>query len=390
MANPEHLAVLKQGAAAWGEYREKRRLEVFSDQNRRDSWDDVKAGHKELGGDFRNADLRDAKLSDFVLEYADFSGAMLDGASFFKADLICATFSQASLRGAVLTGGLLVEADLTDAILNKAIIQGADLTEANLRDARLVGSNLAYSNLEGALLDGADLRGSDLTYCRIGAVSAVGANFARAQMGRSVLANCDLRKAIGLDRVKHTAPSTVGIDTILRSTRSLSRKFLLAAGIPRKFLSQVLPSVSRGIRFFSCFLSHSTKDMLFVSKLYRDLRAKGVQAWFFPESAKLGRRVWSEIEIGLRSHDKVVVVCSKNSLNSGPVLREIERALNREDKEKAEVLFPIRIDNYLFDGWSHPRKTDIVDRVVGDFTGWKRDEARYRKSLTRLVKALRA
>ena len=100
--------------------------------------------------------------------------------------------------------------------------------------------------------------------------------------------------------------------------------------------------------------------------------------------------MWSEIETGLRSHDKVILVSSKNSLDSGPVLREVERALNREDQEKKEVLFPIRIDNYLFDGWSHPRKSDIVDRVVGDFTGWKRDEDRYRKSLASLVKALRA
>ncbi len=348
----------------------------------------VEAELRELGGDFRKADLRGMDLSNFMLENADFTGALLDGANLCGVDLIEAMLSGASLRSAVLTDGYLISANFAEAILDEAYIEGANLNYCDLSNASLVDCDLAYSNLYGVFLDGADLRGSDLTYCRIGAVSAVGAHFAGAAMGNSALSNCDLRGAIGLDRVDHEGPSSIGIDTLLRSGDSLPRKFLLGAGIPHKFLSQMLRSAVPGVRLFSCFLSHSTKDARFVKKLYDDLRKKGVPAWFFPESATLGRRVWSEIETGLRSHDKVILVSSRNSLNSGPVLREVERALDREDKEKAEVLFPIRIDNYLFESWSHPRKADIVGRVVGDFTGWKRDEAKYRKALGKLVKAL--
>jgi hypothetical protein len=390
VANQEHLAVLKQGRVAWGEYREKRRVVIESRRKPQISWEDREAERRELGGDFRDADLRNADLSNFALEDADLSGAILDGAHLIGAHLVNAKLSRTSMRDARLMASYLNFANMADAILDGAGLGEAKLAYTDLRNASLVNASFDYATLYEVSLDGADLRGSDLEHCLIGAVSAVGANFAGAQMGDSVLANCDLRGAIGLDSVEHTAPSTVGIDTLLRSGSSLPRKFLLGVGIPRKFLSQVLPSATKGIRFFSCFLSYSTKDTPFVKKLYNDLRAKGVQAWFFPESAKPGGRVWSEIETGLRSQDKVVVICSKNSLDSGPVLREVERALNREDQEKKEVLFPIRIDRYLFDGWSHPRKSDIVDRVVGDFTGWKRDEDRYRKSLDSLVKALRA
>jgi hypothetical protein len=54
-------------------------------------------------------------------------------------------------------------------------------------------------------------------------------------------------------------------------------------------------------------------------------------------------------------------------IQSGPVLREIERPLQREDRESKNVLFPIRIDDYLFDKWNHPRKAEVVAKVVGDF-----------------------
>jgi len=67
--------------------------------------------------------------------------------------------------------------------------------------------------------------------------------------------------------------------------------------------------------------------------------------------------------------------------------REIERALQREDREKTEVLFPIRIDDYLFEKWVHPRKADVVAKVVGDFRGWKKHE-QYKKNFPKLLKAL--
>ena len=67
-----------------------------------------------------------------------------------------------------------------------------------------------------------------------------------------------------------------------------------------------------------------------------------------------------------------MVICSQHSLQSPPVIREIERALQKEDREHRNVLFPIRIDDYLFDEWDHPRKADVVSKVIGDFRGSER------------------
>jgi hypothetical protein len=53
------------------------------------------------------------------------------------------------------------------------------------------------------------------------------------------------------------------------------------------------------------------------------------------------------------------------------------------------VLFPIRIDDYIFDKWEHERRADVVKKVVGDFRDWKSHDA-YQKSLLKLLKDLQA
>jgi hypothetical protein len=105
--------------------------------------------------------------------------------------------------------------------------------------------------------------------------------------------------------------------------------------------------VGLAIQYYSCFISYSHHDQSFCERLHADLQARGVRVWYFPEDATWGRPKWREIDRSIRIHDKLVVVCSEHSLQSGPVLREMERALQREDNEGTEVLFPIRIDDYI-------------------------------------------
>ena len=66
---------------------------------------------------------------------------------------------------------------------------------------------------------------------------------------------------------------------------------------------------------------------------------------------------------------------------------KIERALQREDRENTHILFPIRIDEYIFKKWDHPRKADVVSKVVGDFRRWKNHDY-YRKAFARLLRDL--
>jgi len=260
--------------------------------------------------------------------------------------------------------------DLKGAELWQAELSGADLTEANLRwgDLRwadLNGAKFGGAKLIRAKLGGADLRRADLE----------NTDFTDASVGSTVFGDNDLTTVKGLETVRHDGPSTIGIDTIYKSKGNIPEAFLRGAGVPEDFITYMKSLVGKAIDFYSCFISYSSKDDDFAQRLYADLQAKNVRCWKFDENAKWGEPVWGEIDTAIRHYDKLVVICSRHSLQSPPVIREIERALQKEDREHRNVLFPVRIDDYLFDEWDHSRKADVVSKVIGDFRGWENHAA---------------
>jgi hypothetical protein len=75
----------------------------------------------------------------------------------------------------------------------------------------------------------------------------------------------------------------------------------------------------------------------------------------------------------------------------------MERALGREDAEHKNVLFPIRIDDYIFARdakgnqlWRHPRRVDVLSKIIGDFRDWDTDPTKYAKSFNKLLEGLQA
>ena len=93
----------------------------------------------------------------------------------------------------------------------------------------------------------------------------------------------DLSETRGLDTVRHTAPSEIGIDTIYRSKGRIPLAFLRGAGVPEHFIEYIPSLVAPGaIQFYSCFISYSAKDQEFADRLYLDLQNKGVRCWFAP------------------------------------------------------------------------------------------------------------
>jgi uncharacterized protein YjbI with pentapeptide repeats len=180
VANDEHVALLKQGVAAWNAWR---------DVNR-DIRPDI--SEADLGGaDLSGADLIRANLESAELTKANLTGAYLRVAHLFYANLsganlIKAHLSGANLRGADLSGAKLFEADLSGlTILWEADLSGADLSGADLSEAVLFEANLSGANLRKAHLRSANFRGANLT----------GANLSGAILVTAVLVDADITGA---------------------------------------------------------------------------------------------------------------------------------------------------------------------------------------------------
>ncbi len=117
-----------------------------------------------------------------------------------------------------------------------------------------------------------------------------------------------------------------------------------------------------------------------------------MDTFFFPVHAMVGERLHRVMRVGVNDYDRVILICSQESLGRSGVLNEIEEALTREAREGGrQVLMPIRLDDYVFDGWAPDRvdvKQAVCDRVIADFTKARSSDKAFRSALRTLLKGL--
>jgi hypothetical protein len=317
----------------------------------------------------RERDEEIPSLCEANLIFADLSGANLNGVDFTAANLRGARFSDGEPDGDDLVLASLVETNLNDAQLQSAFLVMTNLSRADLSGA----------DLSDAILNLADLSEAALYVTKLNDTWLYETDFSKAKCAGTVFSNLDLSEAKGLESVIHGGPSSLGIDTVIRSRGKIPEVFLHQCGLPKAWI-KTFPSLLESfdpIQFYSCFISYNTHDEKFATRLYSDLTDAGIRCWKWNHDARTGQPIWSEIDRAIKRHDKLILIASKWSLTSPQVIREIERALQEEDnrsKQKIDgkyvgdtnVLFPIRLDDYVLKGWVHERRADVVAKTIAD------------------------
>ena len=285
-----------------------------------------------------------------------------------------------NLSGAHLNGVKLGWANLGRADLSGAHLNGVNLGWANLSEADLSGADLSKADLSGAILGGAILRRADLS----------GAILNGANLGWTMFADIDLSTVLGLDKLNHLGPSTIGIDTIYKSRGNIPEVFLRGCGVPDTFIEYMASLVGKPIEFYSCFISYSTKNQDFADRLYADLQAKGVRCWFAPEDLKIGDRFRQRIDESIKLYDKLLLILSEESITSQWVEAEVDAALEKERRQEGRtVLFPVTIDSAAWDTDQAWASFIRRNRHIGAFSNWK-DHNAYKKAFDRLLRDLKA
>ena len=259
MANPEHVARLKDGVEAWNAWRKQ---------------------DPGVHPDLSEADLVEANL---------------DGAELNRTDL-----RQARLRRSILTLANLERARLNDADLGGSDLRRARVVRADLIGTSLVAADLRVVDFSGANLDKADLSHALLQSALLYKTELKGSIITGVPINQTIFSDVDLSEVIGLDLCQFDGPATVGIDTIYRSGEKIPDAFLRGCGVPDAFIVYAKSLVGAAIEFYSAFISYSTKDQDFANRLYADLQASSVRCWFAPEDLKIGDKFRTQIDESIR------------------------------------------------------------------------------------------
>jgi hypothetical protein len=269
-------------------------------------------------------------------------------------------------------------------------LQNADLRRANLRAVDLRRSKLAGANLKEAVLiraqlSGTDLTGANLMRANLRSAAMNGANLTSTILYETVFASVNLSGVVGLEACKHRGPSIIDHRTFQKSG-PLPLSFLRGIGLPDNMADYLPALFNQAIRYYSCFISYSTKDQKFADRIYGDLQAKGIRCWFAPHDLP-GGKILDEIDSAIRLRDKVLLILSEHSINSDWVEDEVKTAFEEERNRGQTVLFPIRLDDVVMttnEAWAAKLR---AGRNIGDFRRWKHHDA-YQQSFERALRDL--
>jgi hypothetical protein len=390
MANPEHVKILKQGVEAWNRWRRE-------NPGTKPDLCNAKLSGMKLYHNMRlaEADLSGADLSAVKLMMADLTRANLSRTDLCEADLSTASLTGATLSQAFLFGAKLTDADFSKAILSRANLSKANLCGADLSRATLLGANLSEANLWEANLDTANFTEANLSGANLTEANLSGAIFHQCQIGYTAFVNVNLKDVQNLETVKHIGPSYIAISTIFNSEGNVPRPFLRGCGIPEIFIQHLPLLVSQPIQFSACFISFSYADRPFALKLYGHLQARGIRCWLDEHQTRPRDDSLQRVERGISRWDRVLLCCSKESLTSWWVEKEISKAFTKEQQLMKErgtqerFLIPLALDGYMFTAeWQSGKKDEILSRLTADFTGWETEDAKFEEQFERVVKAL--
>jgi len=281
--------------------------------------------------------------------------------------------------------------DLRNAVLKEKDFSGANFRRVNFERANLEGAvlstaDLSYTNLSRANLSRATLKKTHLGGATFKETILDGTKFQQAYLQSTTFTNVNLSVAKGLDQVDHLGPSTLDFGTIYLSKGDIEEAFLYGVGIPDIFIDYIRSQGKDPFDYYSCFMSYASEDQPFVEQLHSDLEAEGVRCWLAPIDLNPGDRFPQHIEDAIRHHDKLIVVLSQYSIQSGWVEHEVNLALEKQHSGEI-ILFPIRLDTAYLSS-----RADWVTYLrshchMGNFEYWQY-RRHYETALKQLLEAL--
>lgn len=372
MANSEHLKILKKGVEAWNKWRDE-------NQDEKPDLSGVDLTKCEFtGANFSNTNFNKARLHLWSVYDCDFSESNLTDiaaqASYWR---------NARFRGAHISGDLVLSR-MYVADFSGASVQGCGLIDAELRFLRLNRTNFA-PYLSSTVINSWTIIASDLSGMPLHPTSA-----------------------------QHEYPSNVDIETLQRTASGLREhserisafdKFFQESGLPDEIIkvfdswarpsSTITDGTPEEANFYSCFISYSHSDRTFAKRVHDGLTDHGIHCWLDAHEILPGDDIYDMVDQGINQWDKILLCCSQNSLNSPWVDRELDKALQKEEKlwrergRKVLAIIPLDLDGFLFE-WNSGKSSMLKSRLAADFKDWQNDSAKFEGQLNKIVRSLRA
>lgn len=197
----------------------------------------------------------------------------------------------------------------------------------------------------------------------------------------------------------------IDIRTILNSPTIEKTVLENIFGINSSDIKEYLIDLTSKIEFQSIFISYSFKDKQFAKTINEILNRRGIMTFLWEYDSPGGKSLKNIMTSNIKDKDRVLFIASKDSIKSKACQFELSKGREKQEITWNDVLFPIHIDNFLFDlekeqirpienqdeYWKNIEELRKLNSL--DFSEFvnpdSRDEHKFEKLIYRLIKGLR-
>ncbi|QDW35784.1 toll/interleukin-1 receptor domain-containing protein [Bradyrhizobium sp. KBS0727] len=362
------IKLLTSSARAWNDFKRQQKHSIV--------WYGDDANHYWLPGyliNLRDVDLRNADLTDRDLSNVDFSGSNLS-----KVD-----FSRSRLDSRDINGTFTGYTDLTGCNLTRS-----KWAPSRLHYVRANNADFSHAEFNGVTLDHCQLQNAKFAKTLIAAefdsTDIKGADFKDSYIFASSFFGMDLSAADNLNLASYHGDSRIDYQTI-KLSQSVPPPLLAACGVAAFHIPYIDAISKNSAKHPSCFISYSAHDHKFIERFRNELSNNGIRTWFAPRDLSFGASTRDVIEAQIRSHDRLIVVLSKSSLQSQWVQFEVETALELERRKKGEIIIPVCIDDSPFKSRVSWARHLVRTRNIARYENWARSDSSFIREFVRRI-----
>ena len=197
----------------------------------------------------------------------------------------------------------------------------------------------------------------------------------------------------------------IDIRTILNSPTIEKSVLENIFGINSSDIKEYLIDLTSKIEFQSIFISYSFADKQFAKTINETLNRRGIMTFLWEYDSPGGKTLENIMSSNIKNKDRVLFIASRDSIKSKACQFELSKGREKQEITWNDVLFPIHIDNFLFElkkgqirpienqeeYWKNMEELRKLNSL--DFTNFvnpeTRDEHKFEKLIYRLIKGLR-
>jgi uncharacterized protein YjbI with pentapeptide repeats len=323
----------------------------------------------------KKANLLNINLENKYFEFTEFEDCIFDNCNFHNTFINSSTLIKCHFRDCRFTWSKFIDMDLIECQFEACRITGLEMADVKASKVQFIncdeildllirpgqGRDFTFINCYIAFLDiepnkSAIKERIDFIDCLIQESC-----FDRVDFSISVFKGCIIslnqfsdctfsdQTLIGGNETPSNEFNLIDIRTLINSTNQKKIVLEKLFGIHNSEIKEYLIGLTSKIEFQSIFISYSFADKAFANLVNDELMRKGILTFLWEKDAPGGKTLKKIMEKGVKEKDRVLFIASKNSLKSGACHFELTEGRKKQEKTWEDVLFPIHVDNYLFE-----------------------------------------